>query len=96
MKEKTGWSSFANKTIADLFAGTGVVSYNFRKNKALVISNDAELYSSIITHAFTCSTYTEPCKKIISELYQNYIRILKIINIQIQLDLLQHIIAPII
>ena len=68
MKEKTGWASFANKRIADLFAGTGVVSYNFRKNKALVISNDAELYSSIITHAFTCSTYTEPCKKIISEL----------------------------
>jgi adenine-specific DNA-methyltransferase len=71
MKEKTGWNSFANKTIADLFAGTGVVSYHFRKNMALVISNDAELYSSIITQAFTCSIYTDTCKKIISELCQD-------------------------
>lgn len=67
MKEKTGWTSFANKTIGDMFAGTGIVSYHFRKNMAKVISNDAELYSSIITHAFTCSIYTETCKKIIDE-----------------------------
>jgi adenine-specific DNA-methyltransferase len=67
MKEKTGWSSFANKTIADMFAGTGIVSYHFRKNMAKVISNDAELYSSVIAHAFTRSVYTEMCKKIIDE-----------------------------
>jgi adenine-specific DNA-methyltransferase len=67
MKEKTGWTSFADKTIGDLFAGTGIVSYHFRKNMARVISNDAELYSSIITHAFTRSVYTEKCKKIIDE-----------------------------
>ena len=67
MKEKTGWTSFANKIIGDLFAGTGIVSYHFRKNMARVISNDAELYSSIITHAFTCSLYTEKCKKVIDE-----------------------------
>ena len=67
MKEKTGWSSFANKTISDLFAGTGIVSYYFRKNSAKVISNDAELYSSIITHAFTRSIYTDNCNKIIKE-----------------------------
>ena len=67
MKEKTGWTSFANKIIGDLFAGTGIVSYHFRKNLAKVISNDAELYSSIITHAFTRSLYTEKCKKVISE-----------------------------
>lgn len=67
MKEKTGWPSFANKIIGDLFAGTGVVSYHFRKNMAMVISNDAELYSSIITHAFTRSLYTETCKKVIDE-----------------------------
>ncbi len=67
MKEQTGWSSFANKTIADLFAGTGVVSYHFRKQMARVISNDAELYSSIITHALTRSVYTDTCKKIIEE-----------------------------
>ena len=30
MKEKTGWPSFANKIIGDLFAGTGIVSYHFR------------------------------------------------------------------
>lgn len=73
MKEKTGWSSFADKTIADLFAGTGIVSYHFRKNNANVISNDAELYSSIITHAFTRSIYTDNCKSII-ELFQNDIQ----------------------
>jgi len=67
MKEKTGWSSFDNKTIGDLFAGTGIVSYHFRKNGAKVISNDAELYSSIITHAFTRSVYTPNCKKYIDE-----------------------------
>lgn len=67
MKEKTGWTSFANKIIGDLFAGTGIVSYHFRKNLASVISNDAELYSSIITHAFTRSLYTDNCKKVIEE-----------------------------
>jgi adenine-specific DNA-methyltransferase len=67
IKEKTGWSSFRNKTIVDMFAGTGIVSYHFRKHMAKVISNDAELYSSIITHAFTCSIYTESCKNIISD-----------------------------
>jgi adenine-specific DNA-methyltransferase len=70
MKEKTGWTSFENKTIGDMFAGTGIVSYYFRKNMARVISNDAELYSSIITHAFTRSVYTETCKKLIDE-FQN-------------------------
>jgi adenine-specific DNA-methyltransferase len=67
MKEKTGWDSFANKRIGDMFSGTGIVSYYFRKHLAQVISNDAELYSSIITHAFTSSIYTETCKKIIEE-----------------------------
>jgi adenine-specific DNA-methyltransferase len=71
MKEKTGWPSFANKQIGDLFAGTGIVSYHFRKNGARVISNDAELYSSIITHAFTRSVYTEKCKKVIDELQKD-------------------------
>jgi len=67
MKEKTGWVSFENKTIGDLFAGTGIVSYYFRKSNANIISNDAELYSSIITHAFTRSIYTPKCKKYIEE-----------------------------
>ena len=67
IKEKTGWTSFANKIIGDLFAGTGIVSYHFRKNSAMVISNDAELYSSIITHAFTRSLYTDKCKKVVDD-----------------------------
>ena len=70
IKEKTGWNSFENKIIGDLFSGTGIVSYYFRKNMAKVISNDAELYSSIITQAFTRSLYTDNCKKIIDD-FQN-------------------------
>jgi adenine-specific DNA-methyltransferase len=62
IKEKTGWTSFSDKRIGDLFAGTGIVSYHFRESKATVFSNDAELYSSIITHAFTRSIYTSKCK----------------------------------
>lgn len=73
IKEKTGWTSFESKTIADIFAGTGIVSYHFRKNMAKVISNDAELYSSIITHAFTKSIYTESCRNII-DLFQKDIQ----------------------
>ena len=85
MKEKTGWASFANKTVADLFAGTGVVSYHFRTNvvgaglgapttttttttTTTVISNDAELYSSIITHAFTRSVFSELTDRVITEM----------------------------
>jgi adenine-specific DNA-methyltransferase len=71
MKEKTGWTSFADKRIGDMFSGTGIVSYHFRKHNAIVISNDAELYSSIITHAFTRSIYTANCKKIIDEFKQD-------------------------
>lgn len=71
IREKTGWTSFESKTIADMFAGTGVVSYHFRKNMAKVISNDAELYSSIITYAFTKSIYTESCQNIINSLQKD-------------------------
>ena len=71
MKEKTGWDSFENKTIADIFAGTGIVSYHFRKNMANVISNDAELYSSIITHAFTRSVYSDVCKDVMDMLQKD-------------------------
>jgi adenine-specific DNA-methyltransferase len=70
IKEKTGFESFNDKTIADLFSGTGVCAYHFRKCGAKVISNDAELYSSIITHAFTCSTFTKYCETVLAELQQ--------------------------
>lgn len=56
--EKTGRACLAGSRIADLFAGTGVVSHHFRVLGAIVTSNDAELYSAIITHAFTRSVST--------------------------------------
>jgi adenine-specific DNA-methyltransferase len=70
MKKCTEWDSFEEKTIGDMCSGTGIVSYYFRKQSARVISNDAELYSSIITHAFTLSIYTEKCKEIICMLQE--------------------------
>lgn len=68
IKEKTGFDTLANKKIADLFAGTGIVSHQFRLQGASVQSNDAELYSSIIVHAFTCSTYSSTCETLIATL----------------------------
>ena len=65
IKEKTGLSSFEGKVVGDLFSGTGIVSYHFRKKGAITVSNDAELYSSIITHAFSLSVYNEACKSFI-------------------------------
>lgn len=53
--EKTGWTSLTGKKAGDLFAGTGIVSHHFRRLGASVVSNDAELYSAIIAHAFTRS-----------------------------------------
>ena len=66
--EKTGWNDLNDKKIADIFAGTGIVSYNFRKLDANVTSNDVELYSYIITRALTCSIYNENIKEIIEEI----------------------------
>jgi adenine-specific DNA-methyltransferase len=66
--EHTKWGSFEDKIIADLFAGTGVVSYHFRNLNSIVISNDSELYSHIITFAFTKSCFTEKCREIIENI----------------------------
>jgi adenine-specific DNA-methyltransferase len=68
MKAATCTNDFQGTHIADLFAGTGIVSHHFRTLGASVQSNDAELYSSIITHAFTCSTYTTLCETLINAL----------------------------
>lgn len=73
MKGATGWSSFADKTVADLFAGTGIVTHHFRNASAKVVSNDAELYSSIITHAFTRSVYTDACRDLIDEFQKSVV-----------------------
>jgi adenine-specific DNA-methyltransferase len=56
---QTGWTSLAGHKVADLFAGTGVVSHWFRQHGATVATNDAEAYSAIIAHAFTRSVATE-------------------------------------
>jgi len=68
IREKTGWDTFTGKRFADLFAGTGIVSHSFRLAGSSVLSNDAELYSSIITHAFTRSMYSDTCKTILATL----------------------------
>jgi len=68
IKEKTGWASFKDKVVGDLFSGTGIVSYHFRKKEAITVSNDAELYSSIITHAFALSDYNDTCKSFIEKI----------------------------
>lgn len=68
IQEKTGLSTFTDTTVADLFAGTGIVSYHFRKLGANIISNDAELFSSIIASAFTTTTYNDICKEYITKL----------------------------
>lgn len=68
MQEKTGFEDFAGKRVADLFAGTGVVSHKFRQLGSVVIGNDAELYSYIITNAFTTATYSQKLADIIQML----------------------------
>lgn len=66
MRAKTGWTDFRNRRIADLFAGTGIVSAHFRQAGAVVTTNDAELYSSVIAHALTLSAYTPACAEFIA------------------------------
>jgi len=68
IKRVTGWESFNGKCVADLFAGTGVVSYWFREQGSHVQANDAELYSSIITSALVKGTWTPKIKEFMEEL----------------------------
>ena len=68
--EKTGYTSFQGKTIADLFAGTGVVSYHFRSEGATVLSNDIEPCSYAVTKAMTECSYTPELQETISSLNQ--------------------------
>lgn len=68
IREKTGRSDFAGVTVADLFAGTGIVSYFFRTHGAIVHSNDVEQYSALLAHTFTCSTYTPACQDALATL----------------------------
>lgn len=66
--EKTGWVNLENRRIVDAFSGTGIVAHHFRKRGATVISNDAELYSAIISHAFTRSILTGSCREFIERI----------------------------
>lgn len=66
--EKTGWVNLENRRIVDAFSGTGIVAHHFRKRGATVISNDAELYSAIISHAFARSILTRSCREFIERI----------------------------
>lgn len=67
----TQYTSFENKKIGDLFSGTGIISYYFRKDKAQVISNDMELYSYIIVKAMNHCVYNEVVSEKIEYLNKN-------------------------
>jgi adenine-specific DNA-methyltransferase len=66
IENKTGYE-LEGKYIADLFAGTGIVSHYLRNLGCIVISNDAELYSYIITSALSQSTYSQKLQDIIDD-----------------------------
>lgn len=68
IKERTGWEDLCGKTIGDLFAGTGIVTWHLRTLGATTVSNDAELYSSVITRAMARSTWTPRLARIIERL----------------------------
>lgn len=65
---KTGWVSFTGRRVADLFGGTGIVSHRFRDLGAVVLGNDAELYSSVIVHAMTRSVFLSECEGFIQRI----------------------------
>lgn len=68
IQERTGWTNFDSKNIADLFSGTGIVSWNLRIRGASTASNDSELYSATVTEAFARSVYNDNIEKTIKSL----------------------------
>lgn len=70
---ETGWSSFEGKQIADLFAGTGVVSYFFRSKGAIVFSNDIEPCSATVSKAMTECSCTEAAKHFLETMNQRFV-----------------------
>ena len=66
--QATSYKSFSGKRVADLFAGTGIVTHHFRKKGAITLSNDVELYSSVIARAFNTGAYTSNVQAIITNL----------------------------
>lgn len=55
-------------TLADLFAGTGIVARSFRGKVRSVIANDLELYSKIIASAYLCTEVPDDIPERIHEL----------------------------
>lgn len=66
IRAKTGLSDFTGATVADLFAGTGIVAHHFRQLGATVVANDAELYSATIAHALVRGTYGPRCQSLLA------------------------------
>ena len=65
-------TTFQGLRVADLFAGTGVVSLHFANLGATVTSNDAEVYSSTIVKALLNSSFNETCQKIVKEINDSF------------------------
>lgn len=68
--EKTGFPSFEGKEIADIFSGTGVVSFHFRTNGATVLSNDIEPCSYTVSKAMSESVFTPALQQVLQQLNQ--------------------------
>ena len=55
-------------TVGDLFAGTGVVGFDFKKRGYKVIANDIQYYSFIINKKFLCTNQMLEFKGLINEI----------------------------
>lgn len=65
---KTGFDTLAGKTVADCFAGTGIVSYFLRTKGCKVLANDIELYSAVITRAFVAEVWSPAAQEALDSL----------------------------
>jgi len=60
--------NLSTKHFADLFSGTGIMSYNFSTYFASISANDMEYYSYIIINALIKCNYTDKLQNIIDNL----------------------------
>lgn len=66
--EQTKWDSFSGKYIADLFSGSGSVTYDLREEGASVMANDTEMFSYVLGTAAATGLYTVEAEGIIRDL----------------------------
>ena len=66
--EQTKWESLKDKYIADLFSGSGSVTYDLREEGASVMANDTELFSYVLGAAAATGQYTVEAEGIIRDL----------------------------